>query len=200
MSAETLAHVFEPFFTTKESGKGTGLGLATIYGIVRQNSGGITVNSVLDRGTTFTLYLPRCPEPLTVTTPPQGSVPSRGRGTVLLVEDEEAVMRTTTRMLESLGYSVRAAGSATEALALAGSEGPIDLLATDVVMPGVKGPELAALLAQRRPGLKTLFMSGYAASALGEGGVLGSDVHFLQKPFTLQDLARAVQEAMEVAC
>jgi PAS domain S-box-containing protein len=197
MTPETLAHVFEPFFTTKTEGKGTGLGLATIYGIARQNGGAVAVESALEKGTTFTMYLPRC-EPAAAEAPPPGArTPARGRGTVLLVEDEEAVQRTTVRMLQSLGYTVRAAGSGTEALALAEAEGPIDLLATDVVMPGIKGPALAAMLAQRRPGLRTLFMSGYAASALGEGGVLGEAVHFLQKPFTLDDLARAVQAALE---
>ena len=199
MSPETLTHAFEPFFTTKEEGKGTGLGLATIYGIARQNGGGAAVASAPGKGSTFTLYLPRCERPPVETQSPVGLAPSRGRGAILLVEDEEAVRRTTARMLQSLGYSVRAAGSGTEALALADAEGPLDLLATDVVMPGIKGPALAAMLAERRPGLRTLFMSGHAASALGEGGVVGEGVHFLQKPFTLDDLARAVRKAMDSA-
>ncbi len=199
MSPETLAHAFEPFFTTKEEGKGTGLGLATIYGIARQNGGGVAVASAPGKGTTFTLYLPRCERPPVETQSSVALAPSRGRGAILLVEDEEAVRRTSERMLQSLGYTVRAAGSGTEALALADAEGPLDLLATDVVMPGIKGPALAAMLAERRPGLRTLFMSGHAASALGEGGVVGEGVHFLQKPFTLDDLARAVRKAMESA-
>ena len=202
MTAETLAHVFEPFFTTKEAGKGTGLGLATTYGIVKQNGGGVYADSAPGRGSTFTLYLPRADAQVELLTPPSRRAPVRGDATILLVEDEAPVRRTTRKMLESLGYAVCEAGSGEEALALAGSpDARIDLLATDVVMPGMRGPELCQRLLALRPGLRTLLMSGYTDSnlgPLGNQGVLPPGVRFLQKPFSLDELARQVHEALAV--
>ena len=202
MSAETLTHIFEPFFTTKEAGKGTGLGLATTYGIVKQNGGGIFAESVAGSGSTFTLYLPRADAEVDLPTPLPRRAPVRGDAIILLVEDEAPVRRTTRKMLESLGYTVREAGSGAEALALAAAQDTrIDLLATDVVMPGMRGPELCQRLALLRPGLRTVLMSGYAASttgnhSIGNHGVLEAGVRFLQKPFSLDELARKVHEAL----
>jgi two-component system, cell cycle sensor histidine kinase and response regulator CckA len=199
MTPEVLAHLFEPFFTTKGPGKGTGLGLATIYGIVRQSGGAVAVESAPRQGSVFTVWLPRAPpEPEGQAGAAAASEPqrARGAGAVLLVEDEAAVRRTTQKMLESLGYTVVAAADAAEALALEAHGSAIDLLATDVVMPGMKGTELAAEMLRRRPGLRTLLLSGYAASVLGEGAHLSAGTHFLQKPFTIDDLARAVREAL----
>jgi PAS domain S-box-containing protein len=220
MDAETMAHVFEPFFTRKEVGAGTGLGLATVYGIASQNGGFVDVASEPGCGATFDVHLPRSLPATARSAPaedgpatgeaPEGVVPlaappapaaahgaSGAAGTILLVEDEELVRRTAVRMLESLGYHVLAAAAPADALALAREPSRrIDLLLTDVVMPGMKGPELARQLATLRPGLRVLFMSGYTANAaLTRGGADGAD-GFLQKPFTRADLSARVAEAL----
>jgi PAS domain S-box-containing protein len=197
MDQETKALLFEPFFTTKEVGKGTGLGLATVYGIVQQNNGFLTVDSEPGQGTTFNIFLPRsagAPETLNE----EGlSPPASGRETILLVEDEPMILEMTVAMLQSLGYTVLSATTPDEALGLARAQtGAIDLLVTDVVMPAMNGSELAASLQSLRPTLKLLFMSGYTADVIAHHGVLAPGVHFLQKPFTRQELAAKVWEAL----
>lgn len=199
MDRQTLESVFEPFFTTKEINQGTGLGLSTVYGIVKQNSGFVNVYSEPGKGTTFRIYLPRHeggtqrPEARL-----EDEIP-RGRGeTVLLVEDEPSIMKMGQVMLEKLGYRVLAAGGPEEALELAGARpGSIDLLITDVVMPDMNGRELAARIGPLCPGMRTLFMSGYTANVIAHHGVLDSGVHFLEKPFSRQELAVRVREVLE---
>jgi CheY-like chemotaxis protein len=193
MDDRTLALIFEPFFTTKA--EGTGLGLATTYGIVRQNGGAIAVRSALGKGTTFSIFLPRAAERAEPAAAPAPARGPRGQGTVLLAEDEAPVRRTTRKLLESLGYRVMEAASGEEVLAAARGAA-IDLLVTDVMLPGMKGPEIAQRLQALRPGLPTLFISGYTASVLGSQGVLEPDVHILHKPFSVQDLARKVDEVL----
>ncbi len=192
MDEATLSHLFEPFFTTKGAGKGTGLGLATVYGIVSQNGGFVRVESAPGRGATFRIYLPRVdgvPAPKTGPASPA----ARGHGRVLLVEDEELVRATACKMLESLGYEVTSVSSGAEALAVcARKDERIDLLLTDVVMPEMKGTELRRRLEVVRPGIPTVFMSGYASGATG--GLDGAAV--LQKPFTAPELALELLRAL----
>jgi len=199
MDAETLAHIFEPFFTTKAVGEGTGLGLATVYGIVRQNNGIINVYSELGQGSTFRIYLPRHTEAAAeAEAAPTTPELARGTGAVLLVEDEEAVRLLQERNLERLGYTVLAAATPTEALALSAKyDGDIALLITDVVMPQMNGRELAERLQAQRPGLRSLYMSGYTANVVAQRGVLEEGISFIQKPFTLAQLASKVREALE---
>jgi len=198
MSKALIANIFEPFFTTKGVGKGTGMGLATVYGIVKQNSGFINVYSEPGKGTTFKIYLPahkgqcaerqeKCPEDI-----------RHGQGeTILLVEDEAANMELGRLMLESFGYRVLAAGSPREAMRFADEHaGAIDLLMTDVVMPEMNGRELAGRLQSLYPGLKCLFMSGYTANVIVHNGVLEEGVNFLQKPYSRQVLAEKVRAAL----
>jgi PAS domain S-box-containing protein len=197
MDQETLSHVFEPFFSTKEVGKGTGLGLATVYGAIKQNDGHIDVTSAVGRGTTFRLYIPRMRgEPLEPRA--DAEMPAaRGQGTILLVEDDDMVRDLARSMLETLGYVVLAAGSARAALSLCEDRTRrIDLLFTDVVMPDMKGPELRERARALRPTLEVLFMSGYAPSlAMGRGTAEGP-IRFIPKPFTLAELARGVEGAL----
>ncbi|MEW6490501.1 MAG: PAS domain S-box protein [Thermodesulfobacteriota bacterium] len=201
MDQETLAHVFEPFFTTKEPGKGTGLGLATVYGIVTQAGGAVYLESEPGRGTTFRIYLPRWTgggEAAVVRDVP--AVPPRGTETVLLVEDEAAILALGQTILERQGYRVLAARTPGEALLLAEKEaGEIHLLATDVVMPGMNGRELYAKLHDLRPGLKCLYLSGYTADAISRRGVLPEGVSFLQKPYSLKTLAAKVRAVLDDA-
>jgi two-component system cell cycle sensor histidine kinase/response regulator CckA len=197
MDTETLSRVFEPFFTTKESGKGTGLGLATVYGIIDQNRGFITAYSEAGHGTTFKAYLPRTVELRAAATPAaEPSVRSAG-GTVLLVEDDDLVRRTTAATLEEIGYTVLEASGPTEALAFCDrAELAIDVVLTDVVMPGMSGKELSGRLESLRPGLKVLFMSGYTSNVIAHHGILDSAVHFIPKPFCIGDLARKLREVL----
>ena len=195
------SRLFEPFFTTKGLGKGTGLGLSTVYGIVKQSGGFVKVDSDPDRGATFEVYLPRvdaaAPDALDERVPV--AVPS-GRETVLVVEDEHALRAVARRTLAGLGYRVLDAISGEDALAvLEGQAEPIDLMITDVIMPGISGRELARRLAVARPGLRVLFMSGYADDALADHGVLAADVEYLQKPFTPDELARRVRDVLDAA-
>ena len=198
MDAETMTHLFEPFFTTKEVGKGTGLGLATVYGIVSQGGGFINAHSNPGAGSVFRVYLPRHMGPLTA---PEAHAQGAARGggeTVLLVEDEPAILRLGTAMLERLGYRVVAAAAPGEAIRLAREHpGDINLLMTDVVMPEMNGRDLARDLVLLHPGLRCLFISGYTADVIADHGVLDEGVHFLQKPFSAQDLAASVRDALD---
>ncbi len=199
MDAETRSHLFEPFYTTKEKGTGTGLGLATVYGIVKQSDGYIFVYSEPGKGTTFKIYLPRVEA---AGTDSAAAVPAsavaNGKETLLLVEDEEPVRRLMHRSLMERGYSVLEAPSGEAALTVATSHpGPIDLLITDVVLTGVSGKSLATLLLTSRPTLKLLFISGYTDDTVVRHGVLAKDEAFLQKPFTPDALARRVREVLD---
>jgi PAS domain S-box-containing protein len=198
MDAETKAHLFEPFFTSKEKGKGTGLGLATVYGIVKQSGGYIWVYSEPGRGATFKIYLPRVeatPESLAAKAAP---VSLRGSETVLVVEDEEPVRRLIRKVLETRGYVVIAAGGGEEALHLANAhDGVIHLLVTDVVMPGMSGRDLVRYIVSVRPEMKVLYVSGYTDDAIVHHGVLQPGIAFLQKPFTPEALARKLREVLD---
>lgn len=197
MTDETLDHIFEPFYTTKPLGQGTGLGLATVYGIVKQNGGIIEVDSEPGRGSSFTVYLP-CTEGRVESPPAPVPAPAPGSESILLVEDEPAVCRTTRKFLESQGYSVVATTSADEALIIgAHPETPIDLLITDVVMPGMSGRDLAITLQAVRPGLPCLFMSGYTSDIIASHGVLDPGIDFIEKPFGMDDLCAVVREILD---
>ena len=197
MDPETVSRLFEPFFTTKEVGKGTGLGLASVYGAVKQNNGFINVYSEPGQGTTVKIYLP----PHRAKTPLQADEATAkptagGSETILLVEDEPAILQLSAMMLERLGYAVIAAETPGEAIRLAHEHGgPIDLLMTDVVMPEMNGRDLAKNLLSIYPDIKRLFMSGYTANVIAHHGVLDEGVHFIQKPFSNRDLAVKVREA-----
>ncbi|MFZ4440629.1 MAG: PocR ligand-binding domain-containing protein [Syntrophales bacterium] len=199
MDKEILDKLFEPFFTTKGVGKGTGLGLATVYGIVKQNNGFINVYSEPGKGTTFRIYLPRyigqaeqiqrqeMPEPIL-----------RGQETILLVEDEPTLLELSKILLETQGYRVLAAGAPSEAIRLAGEySGAIHLLMTDVVMPEMNGRDLADKMLSLNPNLRCLFTSGYTADVIAHHGVLDENVHFIRKPFSRKDLAAKVREALD---
>jgi PAS domain S-box-containing protein len=199
MDEETQAHLFEPFFTTKEVGKGTGLGLAMVYGVVKQNNGFINVYSELGQGTTFKIYLPRHLDKTVFLPKNKLDKPSeRGHETILLVEDEPAILEMSTIMLERLGYTVLAAGTPGEAIRLAQEHpGRIDLLLTDVIMPEMNGRDLAKNLLSIYPDIRRLFMSGYTASVIAHHGVLDQGVHFIHKPFSMKDLGEKLREALE---
>ncbi len=198
MDQHTLDNLFDPFFTTKEVGKGTGLGLSTVYGIVKQNSGFIHVNSRLNEGTTFEIFLPRYKE--TVTTrevQSHPSIPSGNGETVLVVEDEVTILELLQTMLDQLGYAVMTASSPQAALDLAKAcDGRIHLLITDVIMPEMNGRDLAGRIRELYPEVRLLFMSGYPADVIAEQGVLDRGVQFIQKPFSMQDIAAKVREAL----
>ena len=199
MDQETQANLFEPFFTTKGVDKGTGLGLATVYGIVKQNDGFINVYSEPDQGTTFRIYLPRyLAETESLEKKTSDKINLDGTETILLVEDEPSILKMTRVMLERTGYKVLAAGTPGEAIALAREHaGEIHLLMTDVVMPEMNGRDLAKNLLSLYPDLKRLFMSGYTANVIAHHGVLDEGVQFIQKPFSKQDLAIKVREALD---
>jgi len=194
-----LPRIFEPFFTTKEKGKGTGLGLATIYGIVKQSGGHITVHSEAGVGTTFKIFLPRVPADAAGLEPvPRSSRHLDGNETVLLVEDEDAVRESEREYLEQHGYTVLAAANGPAALELAASCGrQIQLLVSDVVMPKMSGSELGEQLVARRPGLKVLYVSGYAENTVLQHGLADLGSRFLQKPFTLKALAAKIREVLD---
>jgi signal transduction histidine kinase len=198
MSEETKAHIFEPFFTTKGPGKGTGLGLATVYGIVRQTGGGISVESEPGKGSTFRIYFPMVTGPVDYTKTPSAPVEkSDNFETILVVEDEEIVRDLVCAVLEEQGYNVLCAADGLEALEMAENfDGAIHLLVTDVIMPHMNGPELAAKLSRVRPGTKVLYVSGYSDNDIGDHGVLNPRFELLQKPFTPQTLARKVRDVI----
>ena len=199
MDAATLEHLFEPFFTTKGKGKGSGLGLCTSYGIVRQHGGFMRVESRPEQGSTFRIYLPAALDEATarpVAPPTEGSLP-RGRETVLIAEDNDIVRQMTAEILRSLGYSVLVAKGADHCrAAMYGRPGPIDLLLTDVVMPGMNGRQLYEYLQTYQPGLKVLYMSGYAGDIIADRGVLQRGTCFIQKPFSALQLATKIREAL----
>jgi CheY-like chemotaxis protein len=198
MDKDVLENLFEPFFTTKGIGQGTGLGLSTVYGIVKQNIGFINVYSEPSVGTTFRIYLPRYTGTLEqAAAEGQSRNVAGGAETILLVEDEPAILNLSREMLESVGYRVLAAGTPAEAITLAGEyAGRIDLLMTDVVMPGMTGQDLSKRLLSLYPNLKQLFMSGYTADIIADHGILEDGVNFLQKPFSLKDLSIKIREAL----
>ena len=198
MEKEVQAQIFEPFFTTKGVGRGTGLGLPTVYGIVKQSNGYIEVRSEPGKGTTFTIYFPRhAAEPgekgLEVS-----FLPVHGHETILLVEDEPAILESTALILEMQGYTVLMASTPDNAIRLAEEQkGEIHLLLTDVVMPEMNGQELARKLVVLYPHLKQLFMSGYSGESIANQRVLVEGVHFIEKPFSLYGLIAKVREALD---
>lgn len=201
MAPEVLEHLFEPFFTTKERGKGTGLGLATVHGVVHQSGGWIRVESEPGQGTRFVILLPRATE--AIETAPSRPVLSgrrsrRGSEVVLLVEDEDNIREPAVEMLESKGYKVLSAPDAVQALAAADAHhGPIHILITDVVMPGLSGNQLAQRLLHRRPEIQVLYISGYPEDSISHHGVLEADQHFLQKPFPPGQFLEKVREVLD---
>ncbi len=198
MDAETQRHLFEPFYTTKGPGHGTGLGMASVHGIVRQNEGAVTVTSGVGRGTTVNVFLPRAATAVAKDAAIEDNAPRGGTETVLVVEDEPQLLRLAIRSLENHGYTVLSASSPDEAIAIASRHiGSLDLLVTDVVMPGMNGRSLAEQLVATVPNLKCLFMSGYTDGAIGADGKIDEHVHFLQKPFSPDALAAKVRRVLE---
>jgi len=198
MDAEVQSHIFEPFFTTKEAGKGTGLGLATVYGIVKQNDGYIEVESAPGRGATFRVYLPRVEAPAEKARPEATGEPPRGTETILVVEDEPVVRGLIQEILTEYGYTVLVAGDVDEAeQACERHPGTIHLLMTDVVLPKANGREVAIRVARQRPEVKVLYTSGYTDSTVVRQGIMERGAAFLQKPFPLTTLARKVREVLD---
>ena len=199
---ETLSRVCEPFFTTKERGKGTGLGLSTVYGIVKQHGGHLQIESAPGKGSTFRIYLPRTEEANGVKTNGAGEAREvqRGHETILVAEDDEAVRKMACLVLERQGYRVESAGSGLGCLALVNGDGKrIDLLLTDIVMADMNGRALYTQLSEKVPGLKVIYMSGYADDVITDRGVLDPSIHFIQKPFAPQVLSRKVREVLDAA-
>jgi two-component system cell cycle sensor histidine kinase/response regulator CckA len=198
MDSETQARIFEPFFTTKEKGKGTGLGMSTVYGIVKQSDGFVWVYSEPGKGTTVKTYFPRVTSRIPSSQPEIGLDPGfRGSETILIVEDEAAVRTLASRILRERGYRVLEAADGTEALRIAQEyQSEIHMVLTDVVMPGVGGKALIARLEELRPGIHALYISGYTDNAIVHHGILDSGVAFLQKPFSVDSLLRKVREVL----
>jgi CheY-like chemotaxis protein len=199
MNGETLAHIFEPFFTTKETGKGTGLGLATVYGVVKQSGGYVWVDSEPGKGASFQIYLPRVEDVVQPRVADSQSAENlRGSETILLVEDAESLRHLAARFLTGRGFKVLSAGDAKQAIELASKHGArIQLLLTDVIMPGQNGRVLAERLMSSCPHIKVLYMSGYTDSLLAGHGILGSESHLLHKPFTENVLIRKVRDVLD---
>ncbi len=200
MDKKTLDNLFEPFFTTKETGKGTGLGLATVYGIVKQNNGFINVYSEAGQGSTFRIYLPRfVADEDTDKALPKKKTAAAGSETILLVEDESTILRMTRMMLERKGYTVIPAATPAEAMEKAKNHpGPIHLIMTDVVMPEMNGRDLAEQIILLYPDIRLLFMSGYTANVIAHHGVLDEGVAFIQKPFSMADMTAKVREVLDM--
>jgi CheY-like chemotaxis protein len=202
MDEATLKLVFEPFFTTKSVGEGTGLGLSSVYGAVRQNDGFLTVHSVLHQGTTFDIYLPRQSGELKKqrTSGPRTKIGARGQETILVVEDEPSILQLVRRVFEAHGYSVLGAGTPGEAISLAADHpGAIDLLLTDVIMPEMNGRDLAERVRALRPQLKLLFMSGHPADVIASRGLLDPGVSLVEKPFSTDALLKQVRSVLDEA-
>ena len=198
MTAEVLPHLFEPFFTTKTTLKGTGLGLATIYGVVKQGSGGISVESEVGRGSVFRIYLPRSDgQPASADIHTAADRSAAGKATILIVEDDSGIRQLAEKVLRRSGYEVLTAGDGDQARAICERHGgAIDVLLSDVVMPGMSGPLVAAMLARIRPEMKVVFMSGYTDDAAVRHGIMNQGVPFLQKPFTPEQLASKILEVL----
>jgi CheY-like chemotaxis protein len=196
MTPEVQARLFEPFFTTKPAGKGSGLGLASVYGIVKQNRGSIWVDSQIGRGTTIKIFWPATDE-IATSVGAGRERPATGSETILIVEDNAALRRLACRTLAQCGYTVFAAADAAEALKASDEMSALDLLLTDIVMPGMSGPMLASQLMARRPGLLVLFMSGYTDETIVRQGVLEAGTAFLQKPFTADGLSGKVRQVLD---
>jgi len=202
MTEEVRAHIFEPFFTTKGTGKGTGLGLATCYGIVKQSNGFIKVRTQPGCGTTFTIYLPCVQNVATLQksgeNKEEASLP-QGHGTILLVEDNASVRTASARTLRANGYSVLEAGNSQEAFKVLKEYGQekLDMLLTDMVMPGMSGTDFADQLSPHYPGLEVLYISGYADESISPNGVLRSDIELLRKPFTSKSLIKKVHDILK---
>jgi CheY-like chemotaxis protein len=200
MDEATLGRIFEPFFTTKEVGKGTGLGLATVYGIVNQSGGYIEVDSEFGKGTTFRIYLPRVKQMTVLASPSPGPQHDPiGTETILMVEDEDIVRSLVRMILQSKGYTVLEASDGEQALRILEQQmqGTVHLLLTDLIMPKMSGRQLAELVVQKRPSIKVLYLSGYTNDAAVQHGIWGPDTAFLQKPFTPIVLARKVREVLD---
>jgi CheY-like chemotaxis protein len=201
MSPETIAHIFEPFFTTKGGTKGTGLGLATVYGIVKQSGGYIWVYSEPEKGSTFKVYFPRVDEQVEKNAQnARNEKAERGSETVLLVEDDDAVRELAEVILTAHGYAVICANGPKRAEEIAEERGDkIDLVLTDVIMPTMSGRELVKKLSAKNPRLRVLYMSGYTDNVIAQGGVLEEGLAFLQKPFTPRALSQKVREVLDAA-
>jgi CheY-like chemotaxis protein len=198
MTPQVQARLFEPFFTTKDPGKGTGLGLATVYGIVTRSGGSVGVYSEVGRGTAFKVYFPPADAAEMVAEAPAPPVrPHGGTQTVLVVEDEAGLREMAKRLLQRHGYTVLAAADAGEAIRLFEGNRSIDVLLTDVVMPGASGPELTRQLIEQRPALRVIYMSGYTEEAIVQHGVLKPGIAFLNKPFSSQALGEKIREVMD---
>ncbi len=198
ISPEALPRVFEPFFTTKEKGKGTGLGLAMVYGFVKQSGGYVDISSEIGLGTVLNIYLPKANQEVPEAESHAVAVIPGGKGTILLVEDDAPLRQLTVRLLRSFGYQVLEAQDATSALAMSDSvKGRIDLLLTDVVLPKTNGRTLAGMLVGKRPGLRVLFTSGYTGQNISENTVLAENCNFLSKPYSRNMLAQKVHEVMD---
>ncbi|ACH37458.1 sensor histidine kinase response regulator, Cache_1, PAS and PAS domain-containing [Citrifermentans bemidjiense Bem] len=196
MDRETKDHIFEPFFTTKGVGVGTGLGLATVYGIVTQNNGFINVYSELDQGSVFNIYLPRLLEDGAAEEEAEAAPPPKGTGTILLVEDEEMLLWTTTKILEEMGYTVQQAESPAKAIEICENGKQIDLVLTDVVMPGMNGREMVDRIRSTRPDIKVLFMSGYTADIVAQRGIVEEGMFYISKPLDAQQLHEKIVQTL----
>jgi CheY-like chemotaxis protein len=200
MNDDVKAHLFEPFFTTKQKGRGTGLGLATTYGAVKQSGGSIEVYSEQGKGTTFKIYLPALDEPaqqLDLEKPTSSSIP-KGEETILLVEDEKIVRELAVKMLRRMNYNILCAASGVEAIKIAQQyEDVISLLITDVVMPGMNGRELARQLQQMRPTIKILFTSGYTENAIAHHGIIDKNLNFIGKPYSSRELGQKIRSLLD---
>ena len=196
MNRETIEHIFEPFFTTKGVGVGTGLGLATVYGIVRQNNGFVNVYSEPGQGSAFNIYLPRLEGDWDKDEEKKASARQIGSGNILLVEDEEMLLWTTTRILEEMGYTVIQAETPEKAVAICERGEQIDLIITDVVMPGMNGREMTERIRSVRPDMRVLFMSGYTADIVAQRGIVEEGMFYISKPLDTRHLNEKIRQVL----